>query len=67
MIAIIWFHHSGLILRYSTLGYNLDTLVILEYLHVIQTSRIDGVILEIVKELWDGYIIDYDYSKKQKP
>ena len=33
MIVIFRFHHSGLFCRYSTLGYNLNTIVILEYLH----------------------------------
>ena len=33
MIFIFQFHHSGLFCRYSTLGYNLDTIVILEDLH----------------------------------
>ena len=44
MIVIFRFHHSGLFCRYSTLGYNLDTIGILEDLHAFQTSRIDGVL-----------------------
>ena len=65
MIVIFWFHHSGLFCRYSTLGYKLNTFVIRRRSSCFQTSRIDGVILEIVKELWDGYIIIYDHSKKK--
>ena len=43
----------------------MDTLVILEILHVIQTGRLDCVLFEIVKELWEGHIITYDHSKKK--
>ena len=43
----------------------MDTLVILEILHVIQTSQLDCVLFEIEKELWEGHIITYDHSKKK--
>ena len=43
----------------------MDTLVILEILHVIQTSQLDCVLFEIVTELREGHIITYEPSKKK--
>ena len=43
----------------------MDTLIILEILQVIQTSRLYCELLGMVKELWEGHIITYDHSKKK--